>query len=158
MATVITRFIASTPERTASATWGKIMSLLAPDAKSDARAELEKVAGIAASSIVSEATKNDAFVISGSGPQVRIYCVFGEDAVNRDGVNESALKESATQGGWQLSIPCLPEDLDWSQKKLKADSKRATARATGEKFAVNESKVTATNSGLSVNMSEFLKS
>ena len=128
MATVITRTIASTPQRTSSGTWEKIVSLLAPDPKSPAYAELQKVAGISSSSIASEATKNDAFIVSGSGPQVRIYCAFGEDAISGDGINEDLLKDSATREGWQMSIPCLPEDLEWSQKKLKADSKCVTAR------------------------------
>src|SRR3989442_8513200 len=120
MATVITRFIASTPKRTATETWDKIVSILAPDSQSSGRSELQKVAGVAASSIASEAPKEDSFITYGNGPQVRIYCVFGEDAVSGEGVNEDGLKEAAAAGDWRMSMPALSEDLDWTQKKLKS--------------------------------------
>ena len=158
MATVIARTVASIPQRNASETWEKIISLLAPDPNGAARAELHKVAGVAASSIASEASKDDAFIVSGSGPQVRIYCAYGEDAVSGDNLDESAFKESPTKDGWQMSIPCLPEDVEWSQRKLKSDSKLVTARATGEKYAANESDASQSRAGLSLNMNEFLKS
>lgn len=155
MATVITRTIASTPQRTASDTWEKIISLLAPDPNSSARAELKKVAGVAASAIASEAIKDDAIIVSGCGPQVRIYCAFGEAAVSGDGVDESAFKESPTGDGWQISIPCLPEDLEWTQKKLGSISTRITARALGEKAAPSDAR--AQNSvALTLNVTEFL--
>jgi hypothetical protein len=131
---------------------------LAPDPKSSAREELQKVSGVAASSIASEAPKDDAFIVHGNGPQVRIYCVFGDDAISGEGVNENVFKESPTEGDWKMSIPCLPEDLEWCQKKLKSDSKKVTARATGEKLASEESQTaTASSSKLSVNLTEFLK-
>src|SRR6185437_4606753 len=132
MATVVTRTVASMPQRTAVQTWEKIVAIVAPDPKSPARAELQKAAGVAAASIASEAPKDDGFIIHGNGPQVRVYCVFGDEAVSGDGVNEDALQASPTEGDWQMSVPCLQEDLDWSQKKLKSDTKRVTARETGE--------------------------
>ena len=158
MATVITRTIASVPHRTAAETWDKIVAIIAPGPESDARAELRRANGVAATSIASEAPKDDAFIIYGNGPQIRIYCAFGDDAVSGDGVNEDDLQQSATNGDWKMSIPSLPEDLDWSQRKLKADTKRITARATGEAIAANESKGQASASSLCVNLGEFLKS
>src|SRR5258708_3429421 len=118
MATVITRSIASTPKRTATETWDKIASILAPKAESIGRAELQKVAGVAASSIASEAPQNDAFVVHGNGPQVRIYCIYGEGAVSGDGVNEDPLKEPAVEGDWRMSMPAPSEDVTWTQRKL----------------------------------------
>src|SRR6266478_8934938 len=129
MATVISRAFASTPKRTAAETWNAILSILAPDTKSVAFTELQKVGGVAASSIASEAPKDDAFIVYGTGPQVRIYCIFGDDAVSGDGVNEDALQKSPMDGDWRMSIPCHSEDLDWTQKKLKTISKSVTARA-----------------------------
>src|SRR5688500_14014705 len=111
MATVIARYVASTPHRTPGETWEVISKILAPDAKSATRAEREKASGVASSTIASEAPKDDAFIIYGSGPQIRVYCVFGDDAVSGDGVNEEPLKEAPTSGDWRMSIPCVKEDV-----------------------------------------------
>lgn len=159
MSTVLSRIIASVPTRTASETWERIMELLAHDPRSAGRAELEKVAGVAVTAIASEATKNDAVVVSGNGPHIRIYCVFGEDAISGDGVNEDVFQKYPTEGDWVMSIPCLPEDLKWVQKKLKACSDRVTARATGEKWTLKESRASSSkDSNLEIDAGEFLKS
>jgi hypothetical protein len=157
MITVITRSIASTPKRTATETWEVIVSLLAPEQKSASRLELGKVAGVAASSIASEAPKDDGFVVYGNGPQVRVYCAFGEDAVSGDGVNEDSFKETPTAGDWRMSMPCLPEDLEWTAKRLKAISSRVTARAVGEKVATTQSQTGSASTELAVDLKEFLK-
>ena len=62
MSTVIARRVASTPLRTASQTWTKIIEILAPDTASTARAELRNAAGVACASIssLSEATRDAA--------------------------------------------------------------------------------------------------
>jgi hypothetical protein len=157
MATVIVRAIASSPKRTATETWDVIVSLLDPDPKGSARSELEKVAGVAASSIASEAPVDDAFVVYGNGPQVRIYCVYADDAISDDGVNEDPFQEPPTAGDWRLSIPCLPEDLDWMQRKLKSISSRISARATGEKAVAEQSASTTRAADLTINLNEFLR-
>lgn len=157
MATVITRFIASSPKRTATDTWNVIASLLAPNPKEQARLELEAVAGLAASSIASEAPVEDAFIIHGNGPQIRIYCVFGEDAVSGDSINEDSFQEVPAAGDWRLSMPCLSEDLDWMKKKLGALSPRISVRAIGESIAAEPAKTTKASAQLSVNLNEFFK-
>lgn len=67
MSTVIARRVASTPARSAAETWKRIVSLLAPEPRSDARAELNKATGVACASIASEATKDGAIVVWGGG-------------------------------------------------------------------------------------------
>lgn len=159
MSTVVARTIASTPDRTASETWAKIVSLLAPGRQDPARAELERVAGVAASSISSEAPKDDAFVVYGGGPRVRVYCAFGDDAVTRDGVTEEGLAESPTKGDWRLSMPVPPEDLEWSQRKLKALSTRVTARAVGDDVPDKDAKeAKAESASAEVDRKEFFRS
>lgn len=157
MATIISRKIASTPARTASQTWEKIASLLAPNAVSSARTELMRVSGIGASVIASESTGDDAIVVFGSGPRARIYCVFGDDAITGEGVNEDPLPSVPTDDEWAMSIPCPPEDLDWIQKKLKACSERITAREVGsdapEKTTTKATKAVEAT----VDLGEFLK-
>ena len=158
MATVITRLFASTPQRTAGTTWTAIISILAPDKSGSAYAELVKIAGVAASLIASEAPANDAIYVYGNGPQVRLYCLFGDDAVSGDGVNEEAFSEAPTEGDWRMSLPCLAEDLAWTQKTLKSLSSRITARAVGEDMEYEKTKNAQGSTALVLDLKEFLKS
>ncbi len=161
MSTVIARCVASTPTRTASATWTRISALLAPDASSDARAELDKVKGVAASSISSEVTASDAIVTHGGGPRVKVYCAFNDDAITGDGVNEDALPRSPTGDGWQMSIPFPKEDVAWASKELARLSSRVTARAAGEDVAEENNSQKARGAAVAqgaVDTSEFFRS
>lgn len=157
MATIITRHVASTPHRTPGETWEVIAAILAPDKGSAARTELLKVGGVAAACISSESPNEDAFVVFGNGPQVRVYCVFGDDAISGDGVNEDSLREAPADNDWRLSMPCLPDDVDWTQKKLKSLSSRVTARATGEGIDYEKQKAAKASGAMVVNIEEYLK-
>lgn len=130
--TVLARTFASVPARTADETWSSIVALLAPDESSDARTELAQVSGVACSCITDETLRDDALVVYGAGPRLRVYCVYGDDAIEGDGVCESALAFVPTDGDWRLSIPCLPEDLEWVSRYLSKVSQRVTTRATGD--------------------------
>lgn len=156
MSSIVVRRVASTPKRTASETWVLITSILAPDPKSSARAELMAAAGVGCSAISSEAPKDDPIVLRGAGPRVRIYCVFGDDAIAGEAINEDPLVQSPTEGDWSMSIPCPPEDLNWCQASLAAVSKRISVRAVGETDL--DSKSAANDQPLTVNREEFLKS
>lgn len=125
--TVVARKFAAIPERTATATWKAISDLLASDPNSDAGKELASVSGIVCSLITREAMVSP-MVMYGSGPRVRIYCLYNEDAIEGSGANESALAFNATAGDWKLSLPCPEEDLGWVQKSLRAKSNRISAR------------------------------
>ncbi len=155
MTSVVVRRVASTPSRTASETWAFIMSLLTPDPASPARAELAKATGVACSAISSEAPKDDPIIVHGTGPLVRVYCVFGDDAITGEALNEDPLTQIPTEGDWSISIPCPPEDLKWSQSSLSAASKHITVREVGEEEST--SKNAANDLPLTVNLEEFLK-
>ena len=157
MSTVLARRVASTPVRTAVETWAKIVEIIAPDPQSPARKELAKVAGTACASIASEATQGSADVIWGGGPRVRVYCVFDEDAITQDGINEDALPKSPTEGDWRMSIPFLAEDVAWSGASLAAVSSRVSARSVDDDVADDEP-LAASAAPLSINLAEFLKS
>lgn len=129
--TVVARTLVSVPERSASATWEQVVQLIAPDDRSPARRELAAVAGIACGCITDEALADDALAVYGIGPQLRIYALYGDDAIEGDGANESPLSYLPTDGNWRMSIPCLPDDLGWVQRGLNAASLRVTARALG---------------------------
>lgn len=157
MSGVVARRVASMPSRTASDTWSHIVQLLAPDPKSAARDELDKVAGVACSAISSEAPRDDAFIVFGNGPRVRVYCVFGDDAITGDDVDEDAFQKAPTEGAWAMSIPCPLEDLKWSRARLAAVSTRVTARATGQDVPDGSSKSESAGQA-GINVEEFLRS
>jgi hypothetical protein len=157
MSNVLARRVASTPVRTAVETWSRIVEIIAPDPDSAARKELEKVAGAACASIASEAPKDASMVIWGGGPRVRVYCLFDEDAITQDGVNEDALPRSPTEGDWRMSIPFLPDDVAWSGGSLAAASSRISARSVDEEVDDAEPAEPA-KASLTINLTEFLKS
>lgn len=63
--------------------------------------------------IAAEAWSGTPLVISGVGPQLRIYCLHGENAIVGDDAHEDALTWSPIDGDWKAEIPCPPEDLEW---------------------------------------------
>ena len=125
--TVFARRIVAAPVRTASDTWAAIVDLLAPEPNSQARSELLGIAGVASSLIADEAMKAP-IVVYGSGPRVRIYCLYGEDAMTGEEAREESLAFKATEGSWQMSLPCPADDLGWIQEALKKRSSHTSAR------------------------------
>ena len=158
--TVVARTFCSIPKRSALETWTAIVVLLAPKAGSEARRELESVAGIASSLITREAM-NSPIVVYGCGPRVRIYCVYNDDAITGDAANESKLAFDATDGDWHMSLPCPAEDLDWIVGALGKKSKRITARDQAEAVESEDSsqasKAAGNDGTASINMEGFLK-
>src|SRR5207245_209921 len=98
----VARRVRATPERSAIYAW-KFIQRLISEVGSDARKELDRVAGVAASLIADEAPKDHPIVVSGSGPRLRVYCLYGEDAVTGDGNNEESLTRNPTAGDWRMS-------------------------------------------------------
>lgn len=160
MSTVIARSVASSPVRTAAQTWAKIVEIIAPDPQSAARKELAKAEGVACASISAEATKDAAMVVWGGGPRVRVYCVFDDDAVTRDDVNEDALPKSPTDGEWKMSIPCLQEDVEWCRANLAAVSSKISARIVDDDVEDGDEQHQAAKAApaMGINMQEFMKS
>ena len=130
--TVVARRIVATPERSAFEAWAVIANLLAPEAISDARKELQSVAGIASNLIADEALADVPAVVFGSGPRVRVYCLYGDEAISGDNASETALAFNPTEGDWQMSLPCPADDLEWVREALKKKSNRITARQIGD--------------------------
>ena len=126
--TSISRRIIAIPARSASEVWKTIVNLLAPQTSNNARRELLQITGIASSLISDEAMKDAPIVVYGFGPRIRIYCLYGEDAISGEKANEATLPPSPTDGDWTMSLPCPAEDLDWIQEALKKHSDRITAR------------------------------
>lgn len=154
--TVVVRRIIATPARSASTAWATIVDLLAPDQDSDARKELESVAGVASSLISDEAFKNAPSVVYGSGPRVRIYCLYDEESITGDNASESALAFVPTNGDWRMSLPCPTDDLDWVQNTLKKLSSRITARDVNDAVADENSKSQSSSTSLEIDREAFL--
>lgn len=155
--TVIARRVAATPARSASAAWKIIVDLISEPGTS-ARAELESVAGVACSLISDETFADAPTVVRGAGPRLKIYCLYDDDAVNAEQVNENALTFNPTEGDWKTSLPCAPEDLDWVQSELKKKSNRITARDKDAAVEDESEARSAASSALELDREVFLKS
>lgn len=138
MSTVASRTFKSTPERDASRTWAAIVDLLTQGKVSDARTELLAVVGVAASVIADQAPKDAAITVTCDGPRTRIYCLYGDDAVEGSDTNEDVLGFDPLKGNWRISLPCLPDDLAWVQGALKKHSTRITARDLNAAVSSND--------------------
>lgn len=126
--TVVARSFISIPVRSARETWKAICELLSTDSNSSAARELSSVAGVAAS-LISREAMTAPIVVYGSGPRVRIYCLYHADAIEGNDSNESPLAFDATDGDWQMSLPCPADDLSWVQSELSKHSQRIKARS-----------------------------
>ena len=114
--TIVARRFASVPERSASDTWQAIVAIVAPDPASAARTELTAIANPACAMIASEI--DAPIVFRGNGPLLRVYCLYGEDAIMGEKANERPLSFVPTEGTWSMSLPCPSEDLEWVQRRL----------------------------------------
>lgn len=159
MSTVIARRIAATPVRSASATWAKITDILASAASGESRSELERVRGVGAASVASESPRESAIVVHGGGPRVRLYCIFNDDAITGENVNEDPIQVNPLQDGWRMSIPFPKEDLAWATAELRRLSARITAREAGtEAESSDPSNRAAAPASATINVEEFLRS
>ena len=158
MSTIIVRRITASPVRTSSETWAVICELLAPDAKSSAREILTRASGVACSSIASEVFKGDPAVVQGSGPRVRFYALYDDDAMAGEDASEEKLSENPTTGDWRMSIPVSAEDYEWSARAIKSCAPHITVRKAGESVSADADAKSDSRSTLSINLEEFLKS
>lgn len=115
--TTFARRFASTPVRTATETWQVITEAAAPDAGA-ARDELSAASGTIALLIADEVTSDRPLIFSGNGPQIRIYTVHGDKAIDAVDVNESPLPVIPTNGDWTLTVPVPDDDAGWVTEML----------------------------------------
>lgn len=114
---MISRTIRSSPERTSVETWSKISEIVCGQ-DSEALKEFDKVSDYASSLIPEEFMKDHPMIIKGAGSQLRIYCLYGEDAVTGDDANEESLSWEITSKEWKVFLPCSKEELGWYEKAL----------------------------------------
>ena len=107
--TTIARRVRSTPVRTATETWALIVDLITSD-NTAMRDDLCVVGDLAAMLISEEHACEHPILLTGCGPQIRIYTLHGTAAIDGALANESPLTVTASPG-WQLSIPAHGADL-----------------------------------------------
>ena len=146
-ATVVVRRIRATPGRPAALAWEVIANLLAASG-SNARRELDLVAGISSSLIAAEAMRNSPAVVHGVGPRLRLYCVYDEDSLTSEESSEELLAWCPTDGDWAMSLPCPDDDLAWVQEALASLTARITARGWDEPVPADEAVHQVKDSGI----------
>lgn len=157
MSTVIVRRINATPVRTSSEAWDVICQLLAPDAASAARTVLNRASGVACSAIASEVPADHEVVVHGTGPRLRFYCLYDDDAIAGEDASESELPEVPTDGDWRMSIPVSEEDYEWSARAIKACAPHITVRKAGDDVADESEQKAGSRAALRINLDGFLK-
>lgn len=150
---VLSRKIAATPKRSVDEAWKVIVNMIS-EQSSEAREILESMTGVSSAIMVDEIPRETPIVVTGKGPRIRIYCVFGEDALLDDNCNEESLVQNPTAEDWHIYLPCAQEDLAWITEALKPVSKFATAYDKNKEIDV-EKNVDAENP-LTVDTSGFL--
>jgi hypothetical protein len=158
--TVLARKVAATPVRLATDAWQRIVDLIAPT-NAAARTELMSIVGVASSLITEESMKSSPIIVTGAGPRVRLYCLYGDDAVEGSKTNEAAIPGSPaeTADDWKMSLPCPSDDLEWVRASLKKRSTRVTARDMSETRLQEEDDEDAATSAsaATINMESFLR-
>lgn len=121
MSSVVVRRFAASPARISSNVWEAITKLVCRGDK-NAEAEFKKVAGVASCLINDEAFTNSPMSLKNDGPRLRVYCVYGDDAIAGENVNEAALSWDPTKGDWIAYLPCLTDDFAMMEKSIKGKS------------------------------------
>lgn len=133
---VISRRFAACPARTASETWTAIVNVIAADSDT-LKTQLMEITGIVASIISEETLANNAITLIGSGPRLRVYCLYNEDAI-ADDPNEAALSWKPFENEWEMFFPVEENDHEWVSKLLKEKNARFKTYKAGEKITADE--------------------
>lgn len=123
---IVARKFSASPARLSSETWAVIANLVC---SSDERsvAEFTAVTGIGSSLLNDQLFEANPMVVVSEGPRLRIYCLYGEDAISGEDANEETLSWKPTKGEWHAFLPCFAEELKGINKALKAKSTKFTA-------------------------------
>ncbi len=118
----VRRDVSSIPFRSAGETWQRIIDLVGGPESVDLQ-QLKNAAGVMGSIITDEHPAARAIMIEGVGPQLRIYCRYGMNAVEEGGTVD-ALTWNPTAGDWTMHVPCDTENIDWVKTSLSESSPR----------------------------------
>ena len=118
----IRRDISSIPLRSGSETWARFVELVSGVDSNDAE-HLAAAGGVIASIIADEIPADRPFLLEGVGPQLRIYCRYGAEAI-QEGDDVDPLTWNPTAGDWTLYVPCDGENIGWVGNALSKISRR----------------------------------
>lgn len=135
MSVVSRRFTAS-PVRTAAQTWDMIVNTIASGSEA-AKQELKSITGIIASLISDETPSKDAITIIGTGSRLRVYCLFGDDAIEEE-ANEALLLWNLFESDWEIYFPVNEADLSWVTKSLSDKNKKFKTYKVGERINADD--------------------
>jgi hypothetical protein len=118
----VRRDISSIPFQSSSETWQRIIDLVTGPGSIDIQ-QLKNATGVMGSIIADEHPAVRAILFEGVGPQLRIYCRYGMDAVEEGGAVD-ALTWNPTAGDWSMHVPCDADNMDWVRGSLSKTSPR----------------------------------
>ena len=154
--TVVARRVRATPARTGVETWRFIVDLVAPS-DSDSRKLLSGAEGVLGCLIADETPRDAPIVFAGCGPRLRVYCLYGSDAIAGDDSDEERLTWNPTEDGWQMWVPVPAEDHEWVSSALKKLGTRIVAYDPQREEPGEEARTSA-RGGLEVNVEAFKRS
>lgn len=112
----VRRDISSIPLRSGSETWDRFVELVSgPGAQN--LDQLKAAGGVIATIIADEIPAERPFVLEGVGPQLRVYCRYGPNAL-QEGEAVDPLTWIPTAGEWTLHVPCDAGNLGWVKAAL----------------------------------------
>ncbi len=160
MSTVARRVLAS-PARLSSATWEAITKLVCKG-QAPATAEFGKVSGIASALLNDELFKSHPLVVKNKGPRLKVYCIYGQDAIAGEGKNEDALSWDPVASDWHAYIPCSPEEFKEIGKLVKSKSSKFSVYdidegLSDEDQATDDKKAAANTEAAGVDWEAFKK-
>src|SRR5271166_6710067 len=98
---IIARRLSASPARLSSATWKAISDLIC-QTDSGAAEEFAKVSGVASCLINDKLFAQNPLVVKNNGPLLRVYCLYGEEAISGEDANEEALTWKPTADKWHV--------------------------------------------------------
>ena len=128
--TIVVRRFASSPERTSAETWKAIVKMLAPSDKW--KTELNAITGTVSSIISNRLLKDDPLVVRGSGPLLRVYCLYDDEAVVGEDKKEDGLNWGPISGDWKIFLPCQDDMVATFQKIISKHSTRVELYSVDE--------------------------
>ncbi|MEE8122056.1 MAG: hypothetical protein V3T55_11030 [Anaerolineales bacterium] len=146
----VRRDVSSIPFRSAGETWQRIIDLVGGPESVDLQ-QLKNAASVMGSIITDEHPAARAIMIEGVGPQLRIYCRYGMNAVEEGGTVDS-LTWNPTAGDWTMHVPCDTENIDWVKVSLSESSPRINVFdvAEADRAEQEENDTAAKRSGIIV--------
>jgi hypothetical protein len=118
----VRRDVSSIPFQSGNETWQRIVDLVTGPDSLDVQ-QLKDATGVMGAIIADEHPAVRAILFEGVGPQLRIYCRYGMDAIDAGGAVD-ALTWNPTAGDWSMDVPCDTENMDWVKDALSKISPR----------------------------------